>query len=109
MKERYPRRYEIEGLGHWGISEGLIYTNWKVQDFDRERLQLPLAIGLDFGWEDPTAISVMRVDEEHKKLYICDEFYSQHQTLDLVAQWLKDHGYSKSVIMADAAEPRSIV
>lgn len=109
MKEKYPRRYKIEGLGQWGISEGLIYTNWRVEDFDREHLQYPLAIGLDFGWEDPTAISVMRVDEENKKLYICDQFYSQHQTLDLVAKWLKEHGYSKSVIMADAAEPRSIV
>ena len=109
MKEQYPRRYEIEGLGHWGISEGLIYTNWKVEPFQRQTLDLPLCIGLDFGWQDPTAISVMRVDEENKKLYVCDEFYSQHKTIEQVADWLIHNGYSKSVIMADAAEPRSIV
>lgn len=34
MKIRNPRRYKIEGLGEWGISEGLIYENWTLEDFD---------------------------------------------------------------------------
>lgn len=108
MRERYPRRYKIEGLGDWGISEGLVFDNWKVEEFDRDKLNLPLWIGLDFGWQDPTAISIMRVDEENKILYFCDEFYEQHQTLEQVAAWLKRKGYSKSVIYCDSAEPRSI-
>lgn len=109
MKEKYPRRYDIEGLGNWGVSEGLIFDNWIVEDYDRDKLDLPLWIGLDFGWEDPTAISVLRVDEENKKLYFCEEYYHNHKTLQEVAQWLKDNGYSKSLIMCDSAEPRSIV
>lgn len=109
MRERFPRRYEIEGLGNWGISEGLVFDNWKVEDFNPDELDLPLWIGLDFGWEDPTAISIMRVDEPNKILYFCREFYHNHRTLEQVAQWLKDNGYSKSLIMCDSAEPRSIV
>lgn len=32
MKKTNPKRYEVEGLGNWGHSEGLIYDNWKVED-----------------------------------------------------------------------------
>ena len=109
MKERYPRRYQIEGLGEWGVSEGLIFTNWKKQDFNPDELDLPLWIGVDFGWEDPTAIAILRVDEENKKLYFCKEFYHNHKTLPEVAEWLKKNGYSKSLMICDSAEPRSIV
>ena len=38
MKERYPRRYRIEGLGEWGIAEGLIFENWHEEDFDIDEL-----------------------------------------------------------------------
>lgn len=109
MKEKYPRRFKIEGLGDWGVSEGLIFDNWKVENFDKDALDLPMWIGLDFGWKDPTAIAILRVDEEHKRLYFCEEYYHSQKTLTEVAQWLKDKGYYKSLIMADSAEPRSIV
>jgi phage terminase large subunit len=109
MKVRYPRRYKIEGEGEWGVSEGLVFDNWKIEDFDIKDQQLPLWIGLDFGWQDPTAISIMRVDDTNKILYFCDEFYKSQQTLEDVAAWIKHNGYHKSVIMCDSAEPRSIV
>jgi phage terminase large subunit len=38
MKEQNPRRYEIEGLGGWGISEGLIFSNWTPEDFNIDAL-----------------------------------------------------------------------
>ena len=34
MKRTNPRRYSIEGMGDWGIAEGLIYSNWEEADFD---------------------------------------------------------------------------
>lgn len=110
MKQKYPRRYKIEGLGQWGISEGLVFDNWKVQNYDVKKLgDFPLWIGIDFGWQDPTAISIMRVDEENKRLYFCDQFYKSQQTLEQVAEWVKSRGYHKCLIYADSAEPRSIV
>lgn len=108
MKEKYPRRYLIEGQGQWGVSQGLVFDNWKVENFDADALDLPLYIGLDFGWRDPTAIIVMRVDEKNKIIYFCEEFYHSQRTLGQVAEWLRNRGYAKSPIMADAAEPRSI-
>ena len=33
MKERNPRRYQVAGLGDWGVTEGLVYENWHEQEF----------------------------------------------------------------------------
>lgn len=30
MKKTNRRKYEVAGLGNWGISEGLVYENWSV-------------------------------------------------------------------------------
>ena len=26
-----PKRYQVAGLGNWGVVEGLVYENWKEQ------------------------------------------------------------------------------
>ena len=109
MKVRYPRRYQIEALGEWGVSEGLIFDNYVVRDFEPTDLDLPLYLGLDFGWHDPTAISVMKIDDKQKIIYLCEEFYKSEQTLKDVANWLKNRGYAKSLIYCDSSEPRSYV
>lgn len=33
MKKNNPRRYQVAGLGDWGIVEGLVYENWKEEAF----------------------------------------------------------------------------
>ena len=33
MKKNNPRRYAVAGLGNWGIVDGLVYENWKEQNF----------------------------------------------------------------------------
>ncbi len=69
MKVNNPRRYQVAGLGNWGIVEGLIYENWREEDFTmitaREardgkvgiiKDKLKMAVGLNFGYtNDPTA------------------------------------------------------
>lgn len=34
MKKRNPRRYEVAGLGNWGIVDGLVYENFHIRDFE---------------------------------------------------------------------------
>ena len=58
MKQNNPRRYQVAGLGNWGVAEGLVYENWKEEAFDIDairRLDSVKAIfGLDFGYtNDP--------------------------------------------------------
>ena len=114
MKNNNPRRYEIEGLGNWGISEGLIYENWEEYDFNEEELKktnkkLITCYGLDFGFKaDPTAIGKMLVDVDKKIIYICDEIYKHGLLNSEIANLIKYKGWDKEIIYCDNAEQKSI-
>lgn len=114
MRLKNPRRYNVEGLGHWGIAEGIIYDNWVEQEFDkqalvRERKGIIATFGLDFGYtSDPTAFGGMLVDEKEKEIFIFDEFYKTGMLNNEIAEMIKHKGYTKERIIADSAEPKSI-
>lgn len=108
MKIKYPRRYNVEGLGNWGISEGIIFDNWKVEHFDYTKINGTLVVGLDFGFVDPTSIIQSIVDEDNKKIYVFGEWYKNNViTQDIYAAILK-LGLQKSTIIADSARPEQI-
>ena len=112
MKEQAPRRYRIEGLGEWGISEGLIYSNTerrdiKLQDFIGKRENIAF-YGLDFGFTDPTAFVGGFINFELKEIYILMELYEPGLTNQDIAERLKTMGIRHEVIKCDAAEPKSI-
>lgn len=113
MKINNPRRYQVAGLGNWGVSEGLVFENWQELDFDinniKSRETIKSVFGLDFGYtNDPTALFCGLVDEKSKLLYVFDELYKKalinQEIYNLVAQ----NGYNKERIVADSAEPKSI-
>ncbi|WP_105988605.1 PBSX family phage terminase large subunit [Staphylococcus simulans] len=113
MRIKSPRRYKIEGLGEWGIAEGGIYENWHERLFDlneiAKRPSVQSAFGLDFGYtNDPTALSCSLVDIENREIYIFDEMYKKALLNDEIAKNIVDMGYSKEIIIADSAEPKSI-
>ena len=129
MRIRNPRRYDVAGLGNWGITDGLIYENWKEQEFKliskRDWLKLDeaekaasnyvlsddlkSAFGLDFGYtNDPSAFFVGFLDLEGKKLYVFDEFYEKSLSNKKIADLVNGLGYKKEKITADSAEPKSI-
>ena len=109
MKIKFPKRYKVEGLGEWGIIDGLIFDNWKVKEFDHTKIKGELLVGLDFGYvNDPTALVCSILDEQNKKLYIFDEHCQKGMLNDAIAQMIVDKGYGKSTIIADSAEQKSI-
>lgn len=114
MKEKNPRRYSVEGLGNWGIAEGLVYDNWEEREFDvseliQQRPYILSAYGLDFGYTaDPTAFTAMLVDKEKLEIYIFDEHYQKGMLNNQIAEMLEYKGYGKEEIIADSAEPKSI-
>lgn len=123
MKEENPRKYDVAGLGNWGISEGLIYENWKVLDFDHKRLgdgfdnaegivdtswQYNAFFGLDYGYtNDPTAFIAFKANPITKEIYIFDEHYGQKMLNSDIADMITRKGFAKERIRADAAEPKS--
>lgn len=112
MRRRRPRQYAVAGLGEWGRSAGLIFENWRVEDFDSASLrgeEYRHVFGLDYGYtNDPTAfIAAAEQDGEPKRLYIYDEHYARRMLNTDIANMLKQKGYAKERIRADSSEPKS--
>lgn len=113
MKKNNPRRYAVAGLGGWGIVEGLVYENWREEDFNVDKVKgLPgivSAFGLDFGYTaDPSALFCGLLDQANKRLYVFDEMYAPGLSNKKIFDNITAMGYGKEKITADCAEPKSI-
>ena len=101
--------YKIYALGEFATLDKLVFTNWKVEDFDHAELNGELLIGLDFGFvNDTSALVASILDEEAKKIYIFREWGQTGKTNQELASVIHNLGFAKSVIVADAAEQKSI-
>lgn len=111
MKINNPRRYNVAGLGNWGITEGLVYDNVHI-DYRFELADMAnytTVCGMDFGYtNDPTAFFIGFLDEKNKALYIWDEMYEKGLTNRMIYDRLVSMGYGKETIVCDSAEPKSI-
>lgn len=111
MKINNPRRYNVAGLGNWGITEGLVYDNVHI-DYRFELADMAnykTVCGMDFGYtNDPTAFFIGFLDEKNKALYIWDELYERGLTNRMIYDRLVSMGYGKESIVCDSAEPKSI-
>lgn len=111
MRVTNRRKYEVAGLGNWGIAEGLVFENWQIgapQISDAEEWKWRSFFGLDYGYtNDPTAFIAFKVNPIEKKLYIYDEFYRCRMLNCDIAEEIKRRGYAKERIRADCAEPKS--
>lgn len=73
--------YRVYALGEFCSLDRLVYSNWKVEDFDRSAIEGEHIVGMDFGFvNDPTAIvDAVAAD---KTLYICREWFGAGKTND---------------------------
>ena len=113
MKTNNPRRYQVAGLGNWGIVDGLVYENFKEQEFDIEEIKripnIESTFGLDFGYtNDPSALFCGLVDRKNMKIYVFDEMYEKGLSNRAIYENILNMGYAKEHITADSAEPKSI-
>lgn len=113
MKKNNPRRFAVAGLGGWGIVDGLVYENWKEEEFSLREIQnkydLKSGFGLDFGYtNDPSAAFIGFVDVDNRKIYVWDEMYQKGLSNRKIFDNLSQMGYSKDRFTGDSAEPKSI-
>lgn len=113
IKENY-NYYKVYALGEYCSLDKLVFTNWEAKKLDvnefRNKQGLERAVGLDFGFtNDPTVLTESYIDEKNKIWYVLNEWYATGQTNDKIADMIKYLGLSKSVIVADSAEQKSIV
>lgn len=114
MKINNPRRYQVAGLGNWGIVDGLVYENWHEQEFDwreilNKRQKAKAVFGLDFGYtNDPAAFFCGILDLEQKEIYVFDEIYKNGMQNTAIYNEIEKMGFRKELIIADSAEAKSI-
>jgi len=102
-----PEGYKVYGLGQRGELRGQIYTNWKP--IKSMPVDYPIITVIDFGFSnDPTAIS--QFSTHNRAIYGCEKLYKKEQNNLQIACHLFFIGCdSSSMIIADSAEPKSIV
>lgn len=107
-----PAYYRIYALGEFATLDKLIFPHFETERLNvgAPKLQrLKSLFGLDFGYtNDPTAFIHLKVDEANKIIYFMEEYTRKGLLNDQIAQIIKQMGYSKEVITADAAEKKSI-
>lgn len=110
MKKNNPRRYQVAGLGNWGIVDGLVYEHWKEEEFTLDQvIDCDSVNGIDFGYtNDPAAVFIGFIDTEHKKLYVWDEIYKKGLSNKRLYEEIESSHYQKKSFTADCAEPKSI-
>lgn len=109
LKIRNYNRWKVEALGEFVTLDKLVYTNWKVEEFNHAAIKGQLLCGLDFGFvNDISALTASILDEENKRIYVFKEWGDTNKTNAELAQIITSLGFAKSVIIADCAEPKSI-
>lgn len=111
MKQYNPRRYNVAGLGNWGVIDGVVYEHWKEEAFSLKDLpkDAQATFGLDFGYtNDPTALFCGYLSLEQKRLFVWDELYKKGLSNKAIFDEISNLGYTKERITADCAEPKSI-
>lgn len=107
-----PKRARIVCDGEWGISEGLVFENFQVRDFDiTEKIKQlkETTHGMDYGFtHDATTLISSIVDLDDKELWLYQEHYEQAMTTDDIFDMLRDKNMLGATITGDSAEPRLI-
>ena len=109
MRITNPTRWKIEALGDFVSLDRLVFHNWKSEEFNHADIKGDLLVGMDFGFvNDESTILASVLDETEKRIYVFKEWGATNKTNDELAKIISALGFSKSVIVADSAEQKSI-
>ena len=106
MARTNPTYYRIYALGEFASLDKLVFNNWSVGRIEDAR-DWDLLCGLDFGFtNDPTAFVVSFLKD--RTLYVSREYVKTGLLNDQIATVIRELGFSKSTIIGDSAEVKSI-
>lgn len=112
LKQTNPAYYKIYSLGIFTTLDKLVIPSFdtrRIVPGDPKLAELPDLFGLDFGYtNDPSVLIHVKIDVKNRYLYVLDEYVKRGMLNNEIAKVIKEMGYSKEVITADAAEKKSI-
>lgn len=95
-------------FGNWGVLGDVIFTNWEVRDLsDMHNLFVNRRNGLDFGFNNVSAVASTHYDKRNKTIYVFGELYESGLTNDLLADATTNLVGDDSIV-CDSAESKSI-
>ncbi len=100
-----PELWRVYARGLTGRIQGVIYNDITIVDSLPESYK-GRWIGLDFGFNDPTALVEVRLSEG--KLWLDEVLYRQSMTNPEIYRVITANGLQGVQIVADSAEPKSI-
>lgn len=118
-KQRYldlyrtnPRRARIVCDGEWGVSEGLVFENFEVKEFDVNRKIKEVGqtyFGMDFGFtHDPTTLLSSIYDKGKHELWVFNELYRTGLVVEDIIKEVEQRNLLGAKITADSASPMII-
>ena len=130
LQEINEQAYRHEYLGEAVGSGGAVFPNVTVREITDDEIKLLQYIyaGVDFGFSvDPAVFIRVAYDQKHDTVYLLDEIYKKHLSNKELAAQIAAKGYDytgqtknagyfggyeaykeRQLIIADAAEPKSI-
>lgn len=99
--------YKIYALGEFCTLDRLVFSNWRTEEFNHADIKGELICGLDFGFVNDTSAFVASILTD-KQIYIFKEWGETNKTNQEIAAIIKALGFSKSIIIGDSAEQKSI-
>lgn len=110
LEEQDPNYFRIYTLGLPGVLQNAIYKNYIIESAPKQAgfiLQTADGLGLDFGFNNQTALVAVRYYEG--RLYLKELLYVKGYTNTDLIKWMERNLPNKSIpIYADPAEPARI-
>lgn len=103
MKKNNPSRYQVAGLGEWGIVSGLILRNWEVKDISQDLNDYDdIAMGQDYGYNHANAILLLGIKDDD--IYILKELYLYEKVTSEIIELAKGVFPKDRIMYCDSAE-----
>lgn len=109
LANRNEAYYKIYALGEFATLDKLVFPKYTKALLNKDDLRhITSYFGLDYGFiNDPSAFMHVKIDDDHKRLYVVEEYVKKGLTNDKIAESITALGYAKEQIRADSAEKKS--
>lgn len=108
LKDVDPEYWKIFGLGERGQIRGLIYPNFKIfSEKEWYSLKGEVFYGLDFGFSS-SHLALVAIKKNEQCFYFHELLYKLNQSNEELIYFLRNNVKSNEMIVADAADPKSI-